>query len=197
MPTQPTDIHKLLKDLQNNSDEAKSAILDLTCERLRRLASRMLKNFPRLARWSDTDEILQAATLRLYKALSSVKPETPEQYFGLAAVQIRRELIDLTRHFYGPEGLATNHHSDSGKLLTGTANPEEPSKLVEWEAFHESVEALPVPLKMVVEQLWYNGLTQADAAEVLGISLATIKRRWTQARLLLADAIQEDSQDDQ
>jgi RNA polymerase sigma factor (sigma-70 family) len=196
MPPQ-TDIHKLLVDLQDSSDDAKAALLDLTCERLRRLASRMLKNYPRLKRWSDTDEVLQAATLRLYKALSSVKPETPEQYFGLAATQIRRELIDLTRHFYGPEGLAANHHSDSGKILTGTANPEEPAKLVEWESFHESVDALPKELKMVVEQLWYNGLTQTDAAEVLGISLATLKRRWTQARLLLADSIQEDSHDGQ
>lgn len=194
---QNTDIHQLLVDLQDSAEDAKAALLDLTCERLRRLASRMLKNYPRLKRWSDTDEVLQAATLRLYKALSSVKPETPEQYFGLAATQIRRELIDLTRHFYGPEGLAANHHSDSGKILTGTVNLEEPAKLFEWEAFHESVDALPNELKMVVEQLWYNGLTQADAAEVLGISLATLKRRWTQARLLLADSIKEDSHDEQ
>jgi len=196
MPPQ-NDIHRLLVELQDSSEVAKAALLDLTCERLRRLASRMLKNYPRLKRWSDTDEVLQAATLRLYKALSSVKPETPEQYFGLAATQVRRELIDLTRHFYGPEGLAANHHSDSGKILTGTAHPEEPAKLVEWESFHESVDALPNELKLVVEQLWYNGLTQIDAAEVLGISLATLKRRWTQARLLLADSIREDSQNDQ
>lgn len=190
-----TDIHKLLVELKDNSNDAKSALLELTCDRLRRLASRMLKNYPRLKRWSDTDDVLQAAILRLYNALSSVKPETPEQYFGLAATQIRRELIDLTRHFYGPEGLAANHHSDSGKILTGTGNHEEPTKLVEWESFHESVDALPDDLKMVVEQLWYNGLTQTDAAEVLGISLATLKRRWTQARLLIADSIREDSKD--
>lgn len=196
MPPQ-TDIYKLLVDLQAGSEAARSALLDLTCERLRRLASRMLKNFPRLKRWSDTDEVLQAATLRLYKALSSVRPETPEQYFGLAATQIRRALLDLTRSFYGPEGLAANHHSDSGKILTGTASPEEPVKLVAWESFHEGVDALPGELKMVVEQLWYNGLTQSDAARVLGISLATLKRRWTQARLLLADSIQEDSPDGQ
>jgi RNA polymerase sigma factor (sigma-70 family) len=195
MPEQ-TAIHKLLEDLQGGSEGAKAALLDLTCERLRRLSSRMLKNYPRLKRWSDTDEILQAATLRLYKSLSTVKPETPEQYFGLAATQIRRELIDLTRHFYGPEGLATNHQSDSGNILTGTANPQEPANLVEWEVFHESVEALPQELKIVVEQLWYNGLTQSDAAKILGISLATLKRRWTQARLLMADSIREASDDE-
>jgi RNA polymerase sigma-70 factor (ECF subfamily) len=62
--------------------------------------------------------------------------------------------------------------------------------------FHESVEALPQELKIVVEQLWYNGLTQSDAAKILGISLATLKRRWTQARLLMADSIREASDDE-
>jgi len=191
MQNYATEIHKLLEQLQSGTEEAKSALLDLTCERLRRLTSRMLRNFPRLQRWSDTDEVLQAATLRLYKALSDIKPATPEQYFGLAATQIRRELLDVTRSLFGPEGLAANHHSDSGEILTGTANPEEPASLVEWEAFHEAVEALPTPLRDVVEALWYTGLTQGDAAKLLNISLATLKRRWTQARLILADEIRD------
>ena len=100
MQNHATEIYKLLEQLQGGSDEAKSALLDLTCERLRRLTSRMLRNFPRLQRWSDTDEVLQAATLRLYKALSDIRPETPEQYFGLAATQIRRELLDVTRSLF-------------------------------------------------------------------------------------------------
>lgn len=191
MPTDHSDIQSILQQLQNNPEEAKSALFGLTCERLRRLASRMLRNYPRLKRWSDTDEVLQAASLRLYKALSDVKPTTAEQFFGLAATQIRRELIDLTRHFYGPEGIAANHHSDSGKAITRTAGPEDPPQLVEWEVFHEAVESLPEHLRMVVEQIWYNGLSQTDSAKVLGISLASLKRRWTQARLLLADAIKE------
>lgn len=191
MQNHATEIYKLLEQLQGGSDEAKSALLDLTCERLRRLTSRMLRNFPRLQRWSDTDEVLQAATLRLYKALSDIRPETPEQYFGLAATQIRRELLDVTRSLFGPEGLAANHQSDSGEILTGTANPEEPASLVEWETFHEAVDALPEPLKNVVEALWYNGLTQGDAAKLLNISVATLKRRWTQARLILSDEMRD------
>ncbi len=46
--------------MQDSVEDAKAALLDLTCERLRRLASRMLKNYPRLKRWSDTDEVLRA-----------------------------------------------------------------------------------------------------------------------------------------
>jgi DNA-directed RNA polymerase specialized sigma24 family protein len=37
--------------------------------------------------------------------------------------------------------------------------------------------------------LWYEGLTQEEAANVLGASLRTVKRWWQSARLKLADAL--------
>ena len=36
--------------------------------------------------------------------------------------------------------------------------------------------------------LFYEGLTQEEAAKVLGISLRTVKRRWQSARCRLYDA---------
>lgn len=37
----------------------------------------------------------------------------------------------------------------------------------------------------IVNLLWYEGLSQPEAAAVLGVSLATVKRRWQAARLAL------------
>ena len=37
--------------------------------------------------------------------------------------------------------------------------------------------------------LWYQGLTQAEAAELLGVSSRTVKRRWQTARLRLFEAL--------
>jgi DNA-directed RNA polymerase specialized sigma24 family protein len=37
--------------------------------------------------------------------------------------------------------------------------------------------------------LWYEGLTQPEAATVLGVSLKTVKRRWQDARLFLFEAM--------
>jgi DNA-directed RNA polymerase specialized sigma24 family protein len=37
--------------------------------------------------------------------------------------------------------------------------------------------------------LWYQGLSQAEAAELLQVSERTIKRRWMSARLQLQDAL--------
>ena len=41
----------------------------------------------------------------------------------------------------------------------------------------------------VFSLLWYQGLTQAEAAEALETSERTIKRRWQSARLKLYDAL--------
>jgi RNA polymerase sigma-70 factor (ECF subfamily) len=37
--------------------------------------------------------------------------------------------------------------------------------------------------------LFYEGLTQEEAATVLGVSLRTLKRRWQSARCRLHDAL--------
>ncbi len=48
---------------------------------------------------------------------------------------------------------------------------------------------LPDELSSVFDLIYYQGLTQAEAAEVLGVSEATIKRSWREARLALHDAL--------
>lgn len=40
--------------------------------------------------------------------------------------------------------------------------------------------------------LWYEGLSQPEAAAALGVSLATVKRRWQAARLALYDLLAAD-----
>jgi RNA polymerase sigma-70 factor (ECF subfamily) len=51
------------------------------------------------------------------------------------------------------------------------------------------VEALPEGERAVFDLLWYQGLTQAEAAVVLNVSEPTIRRRWRSARLHLHEAL--------
>lgn len=41
----------------------------------------------------------------------------------------------------------------------------------------------------VFSLLWYEGLSQEEAAALLGVSLRTVKRRWQSARLKIAEAM--------
>ncbi|MCD0463070.1 LamG-like jellyroll fold domain-containing protein [Roseiconus lacunae] len=90
-------------NLANAEGELRAEIIEHTLDRLRVLASKMLGRFPRVRRWAETDDVLQDSIIRLHRALAEVRPESPRQFYGLAATQIRRELIDLARKHDGPE----------------------------------------------------------------------------------------------
>ena len=194
--SQRNDTEGWLALAQSGDDSAWDAIIDHSCERLRRLARRMLRNYPALRRWEQTDDILQTAVIRLHRSLRAVKPESSSQYYGLAAIQIRRSLLDLTRHHFGPHGTGANHHSDdlqnkdgkpSSSIEAHAEAGQEPSTLAEWNEFHQAVERLPEQEQQVFNLLWYDGMSQPEAAAVTGIPLRTLKRRWQVARLKLIE----------
>jgi RNA polymerase sigma factor (sigma-70 family) len=138
-------------------------------------------------RWAETDDVLHNALVRLVGALRSVRPQTSRDFLALATLQIRRELLDLVRHYYGPQGIGANQDS-RGQQDSQNFGPadkadvrDEPSSLAQWTELHEQIGALPVEEREIVGLLFYQGLTQAEAAEVLNVSLRTVQRRWHDA----------------
>lgn len=184
-----TVLRQQLEQLNLGCPDARAAVIEHTCERLRHMARRMLRTSPKVKRWTETDDLLQESLIRLHRSLAEVKPNSAKQFYGLAATQLRRQLIDLARSHYGPEGVGANHLTDGGELVNRRPSGE-PKTLDDWTEFHEQVERLPAEEGEVVHLLWYDGLPQAEAAHVLGISLATLKRRWQSARLRITGWMQ-------
>jgi RNA polymerase sigma-70 factor (ECF subfamily) len=54
-----------------------------------------------------------------------------------------------------------------------------------WSEFHEAATSLPDDQRAVFDLLWYHGLSQPEAADLLGIPLRTLQRLWRTARLTL------------
>jgi RNA polymerase sigma factor (sigma-70 family) len=189
-----TKLQRWLDSLRRGHADARNEVIDHACERLRNLTRRMLLGYRKLRRWSETDDVLQNALLRLHRALAEVHPESVRQFYALATTQIRRELIDLSRHFLGPEGQGANHDTDDGEAACKEPDHHgEPDTLEEWTEFHEQVDKLPDEERDVFGLLWYEGLTQPEAASVLNVSLKTVKRRWQSARLQLHRALRGQS----
>jgi RNA polymerase sigma factor (sigma-70 family) len=188
-----------LDRLRAGDDSARDELLAATCERLTRLSRKMLQDYPGVRRWEQTDDVLQNAVLRLCRALKDVRPASAREYFRLAALQIRRELIDLARHYYGPQGPGAWHSSQPAERPSGSTLPPgpevrdstlDPVRLAAWGEFHQQVAALPDPEREVFELLWYQELTQPEAARVLGMPERTLQRHWRAARLKLHQALQ-------
>jgi RNA polymerase sigma-70 factor (ECF subfamily) len=189
-----TQLQACLERMNAGDPAARDELIRRACERLRRLTGKMLQDFRRLHRWEETDDVLQSAMIRLLQALRVVQPGSVVEFFRLAASAIRRELIDLARHYYGPQGPAAQHASNLGAATDAPPydRPEstyEPSRLARWTEFHGQVESLPEDERTVFDLLWYQGLTQAEAAAVLSVSEPTVRRRWRSARLHLHQAL--------
>jgi RNA polymerase sigma-70 factor (ECF subfamily) len=194
-----TQIQACIDRLRSGDVLAREELLTTALDRLTRLTRKMLRDFPGVHRWEQTDDVLQNAALRLSRALREVQPPTVADFFRLAAVQIRRELIDLARRCAGPEGLGAHHASIAGagtgreSLAAAGPNPadttRDPDRLAAWTDFHRQVESLPAEEREAFDLLFYQGLSQAEAATVLDVSERTIKRRWQAARLLLVQTL--------
>jgi RNA polymerase sigma-70 factor (ECF subfamily) len=180
-------LQQLLPRAVTGDKGAVDALLRHCSERLTILTRRMLGEFQRVRRWVDTDDVLQSAVLRLLGALRSVQPQNPRSFFALASLQIRRELIDLARHFYGPEGIGANHDSPAPVESSSSGGPDpvdvrqQPTSVARWRELHELIDGLPSEEREVVGLLFYQGLSQAETAEVLDVSLRTVQRRWHDA----------------
>jgi RNA polymerase sigma-70 factor (ECF subfamily) len=195
---QTVQVQGWLDRLKAGDESARKELLNCACERLTRLTRKMLKSYPRVKRWEETDDVFQNAAVRLYRALGEVRPATPADFFRLAALNIRRELLDLAKHYYGPQGQGTKHASveekpDAGGEAPAAGEPADaddgPNRLAAWTEFHQQIDRLPEEEREAFDLLWYQGLSQAEAADVLKVSERTIKRRWQSARLRLHEAM--------
>lgn len=195
---QTTLIQGWIDRLRAGDDSARAALLDCACERLVRLAPKMLRDYPGVGRWEQTDDVLQNALIRLDRALRAVTLPTARDFFRLAAAQVRRELIDLARRYSGPAGPSAlrARRAGDGELSgspIGAAEPtdttHDPGRLAGWTELHRRIEGLPDADREVFDLLWYQGLTQAEAAAVLGLSERQVNRRWIAARLELNNAL--------
>ena len=128
--------------------------------------------------------MLGAVVERLLKAMREVRPGTVRQFFALASQHMRWELNELARRLDERpaavelrEGLApAPAGSDSGLTPDSRRMLDAIAKLPEYE--REAFDLVRI-----------QGLTQAEAAEVLGVSAATVNRRLNRGLQLLLDML--------
>ena len=166
------------------------ALLEQAVHRLHELCAALLhRSYPRLTRPPlnlQVEEMLGAVVERLLKALREIRPGTVRQFFALASQHMRWELNEMARRLDEQpaavelrDGLVpAPASSDSGltpgsrRMLAAVANLPE----AEGEAF---------------DLVRIQGLTQAEAAQVLGVSAATVNRRLNRGLELLAEALSD------
>jgi RNA polymerase sigma factor (sigma-70 family) len=179
VPDSFTTLRYWLDRLRQGDPAARNELLRHSRDRLRLLTLQMLRRFPGVQQWEDTSDTLQKALVRLDRALGEVHPTAPRDFLRLAATQIRRELIDLSRRrppdLPGSEPMAE----------APSANGDDPYQLSLWTEFHRRIAEMPEEDRELIELLYYQGLSQPAAAQLLGVPLTTLKRHWNETRVRL------------
>jgi len=146
----------------------------------------------------DTDDVFQAAAMRLHRTLGRLAIDSPRDLLGLAVLQIRRELLDLARSHAGPESYAA-HRGTNGIPGTGSADGQiveriedlatTASSLDRWTRFQQAIDDLPDDLREIFQLVWFIGADQKTIAATIGCSERTVKNRWRAARLAIRSAL--------
>src|SRR5438477_4870342 len=111
--------------------------------RLEKLARRMCRSFPNVRGWAETGDVLQSSLIRLLRTLQNMRPATTRDFFNLAAVHIRRELLDLARHYRGKAWVPLDAPVGNDAHLTPKPHAEPAVPHADdfdlWTRFHEAV----------------------------------------------------------
>ena len=165
-------------------------LLDRAACRLQVLSAAQLhRGYPRLTQPPlnlQTDELLGGVVAGLIAAMRKVRPRTVREFFGLAAQHMRWQLNDLARLLDQQSAVLELNDGGVPSPPSGgsTLTPNARRML-------EAIDGLPEDEREAFNLVRIQGLTYPEAAEVLGVSVKTVQRRLTRARLLLAEQLDD------
>ena len=185
-----TAVQRYLDELAGGSpaEPVVRALLDRAVRRLHQLcASLLYRSYPRLTRPPvnlQADEMLGAVVERLLKALRQARPATARQFFALACQHMRWELNDLARRL-DEQPSAVELREELVPAPAGSDSGLSP----EGRRMLEAIGRLPEGEQEAFDLVRIQGMTQAEAARVLGVSVMTVSRRLNHSLQLLAETL--------
>jgi RNA polymerase sigma-70 factor (ECF subfamily) len=176
------EITELLIAWSDGHREALDDLIPVVYGDLRRLAAGYMQR-EREGHPLQPTALVSEAYLRLVDQ-RRVKWRNRAHFFGVAAGMMRRILIDYARR-----RRAERRGRDWERVtLTGLDIASDAPSQIDVLALHELLERLAVfdpQQAQIVELRYFGGLTIDEAAEVVGVSEATVAREWTIAKAWL------------
>jgi RNA polymerase sigma-70 factor (ECF subfamily) len=166
------------------------ALLDRSVRRLQLLCTNLLyRKYRRLTLPPvnlQPEELLDAVVERLLKAMRSVRPQSVRQFFSLVNQHMRWELNDVARRLdEQPTAVELREDMVPAPASSGSVLTPDGRRML------KAIDDLPEDEREVFGLLHVQGLSQGEAAEVLGVSVRTVQRRLNHALLLLAEQLDD------
>jgi RNA polymerase sigma factor (TIGR02999 family) len=182
-----SDVTRILSAIEGGDASAARDLLPLVYEELRKLAAQRIAG-EKPGQTLQATALVHEAYLRLVDS-DSAKAQRwngRAHFFAAAAEAMRRILIEQARRRGSMKRGGSMHRVDLDSAGTAAAFVQEDSvaadDLLALDEALTQFEALDPPKARLVKLRYFAGLSLQDAADALGISLASAKRHWVYAR---------------
>jgi len=181
-PPGPDDLERALAALAANDPASLDHVFSVAYEDLRRVAHERLRQW-RPGDTVNTTVLVHEAYLRVRGGEASSPWESRAHFLRYVSRAMRNILIDYARELGAEKRGGGFVRTDFTVSLPGPE--QDPLDVVEVDRALRQLGARSSRLEEIVECRFYGGLTVAETAEALGISLRTVERDWTRARTYL------------
>ena len=176
-----TEITEILSRLSAGDQSAAHELTPLVYQQLRQIAQRALSSENDARRW-DATELVHEAYLRMMGD-EVVGWKDRVHFFATAATVIRRVLVDAARSRKSQK--RGGDAQQAGLDVNGLSREELGFELLELDEALQRLRQLNERQARLVELRFFGGLTQDEAAELLGVSRRTVAGDWVMARAWL------------
>jgi RNA polymerase sigma factor (TIGR02999 family) len=181
----PHHMTQLLSDWSHGDDAALAELTPLVYEELRRLAHHFMEG-QRPEHTLQTTALVNEAYLRL---AGQTRPSFTNRahFFAVAAQAMRQILVNYAKASQSQKrgGGAIKVELDEAAIVS----PEQSKAIVDLHEAIERLGALDSRKARVVELKYFGGLNHDEIAEVMKISIVTVRRDWVFAKAWLYDEL--------
>jgi RNA polymerase sigma factor (TIGR02999 family) len=178
-PTRKADVTRLLKEWRAGRPEALDRLLPLVYDELRRMARIQLAREGRRHTLQAT-ELVHEAFVKLVDQKAGWQNRL--HFYGIAARCMRRILVDHARRKKAAKRPQDVAAVDLDNAVVGAASGID--TLLALDEALDRIAAQSPRQAQIAELKLFGGLEITEIAEVVGVSLATVKRDWSEAKEL-------------
>lgn len=186
MNTENPELTRILTAWQEGQDDAGEALMDAVYAEFRRMAVGYLRN-ERQGHTLQPTALVHEAYLRLL-GHEEIRWQNRSQFFGVAARTMRRILVDHAR--------ARDSKKRGGEFVhvgleeTDNQSDDKAAEILALDAALVELEKMDPENARIVEMRYFGGFEVREIAQLLGVSVPTVNRRWRMARAWLAAELQ-------
>lgn len=174
-----SDVTRILSRIESGEAQAAEQLLPMVYEELRRLAAaKMAQEKP--GQTLQATALVHEAYIRLVDVQRAQHWDSRGHFFSAAAEAMRRILVEQARRKAGPEagGGRARIELSAVELTQGDRHPD---VVAVSDALEQLAEREPRVAELV-KLRFFAGMTRKQAADILGISTATVDDDWAYAK---------------